>query len=129
MENKRQRQIAKQIQKDLGEIFQKDLKDVIGNAFVTITDVETTPDLAIGRIYLSFMMVDDKEELLEKIKDNGKKIRGLFGQRVRNQFRIVPNFQYYIDETAVYAQKMDELISKLDIPAEETEIDEDIYPN
>jgi ribosome-binding factor A len=128
MENKRQRQIAKQIQKDLGEIFQKDLKDVIGNAFVTITDVQTTPDLAIGRIYLSFMMVDDKEALLEKIKDNGKKIRGLFGQRVRNQFRIVPNFQYYIDETAVHAQKMDELISKLDIPAE-TEIDEDIYPN
>jgi len=128
MENKRQRQIAKQIQKDLGEILQKDLKDVIGNAFVTITDVQTTPDLAIGRIYLSFMMVDDKEALLEKIKDNGKKIRGLFGQRVRNQFRIVPNFQYYIDETAVHAQKMDELISKLDIPAE-TEIDEDIYPN
>jgi ribosome-binding factor A len=128
MENKRQRQIAKQIQKDLGEIFQKDLKDVIGNAFVTITDVQTTPDLAIGRIYLSFMMVDDKEALLEKIKDNGKKIRGLFGQRVRNQFRIVPNFQYYIDETAIHAQKMDELIAKLDIPAE-TKIDEDLYPN
>jgi ribosome-binding factor A len=129
MENKRQRQIAKQIQKDLGEIFQKDLKDVIGNAFVTITDVETTPDLAIGRIYLSFLMVDDKEELLEKIKDNGKKIRGLFGQRVRNQFRVVPSFQYYLDETAEYAQKMDTLISKLEFPAEETEIDEDLYPN
>ncbi|MFT6880405.1 MAG: ribosome-binding factor A [Arcticibacterium sp.] len=129
MENKRQKQIAKQIQKDLGEIFQKDLKAVIGKAFVTITDVQTTPDLAIARIYLSFMMVDDKDALLEKIKDQGKKIRGLFGTRVRNQFRIVPNFQYYIDETAQEAQKMDDLIASLDIPKEETEIDEDLYPN
>ncbi|MFT4733974.1 MAG: ribosome-binding factor A [Algoriphagus sp.] len=129
MENKRQKQIAKQIQKDLGEIFQKDLKAVIGKAFVTITDVQTTPDLAIARIYLSFMMVDDKDALLEKIKDQGKKIRGLFGTRVRNQFRIVPSFQYYIDETAQEAQKMDDLIASLDIPKEETEIDEDLYPN
>ncbi len=129
MENKRQKQIAKQIQKDLGEIFQKDLKSVIGKAFVTITDVETTPDLAIARVYLSFMMVEDKEALLERIKDQGKKIRGLFGNRVRNQFRIVPNFQYYIDDTAQEAQKMDDLISGLEIPKEETEIDEDLYPN
>ncbi|MFT5885328.1 MAG: ribosome-binding factor A [Arcticibacterium sp.] len=129
MENKRQKQIAKQIQKDLGEIFQKDLKAVIGKAFVTITDVQTTPDLAIARVYLSFMMVDDKDALLEKIKDQGKKIRGLFGTRVRNQFRIVPNFQYYIDETAQAAQKMDDLIASLDIPKEETKIDEDLYPN
>lgn len=129
MENKRPKQIARQIQKDLGEIFQRDLKDVIGSAFVTITDVQTTPDLAIARIYLSFLMVENKEGLLEKIKDQSKKIRGLFGNRVRNQFRIVPNFQFYIDETAQYAQKMDELISKLDIPSEETKIDEDLYPN
>ncbi|AWV99130.1 30S ribosome-binding factor RbfA [Arcticibacterium luteifluviistationis] len=129
MENKRPKQIARQIQKDLGEIFQKDLKEVIGSSFVTITDVQTTPDLAIARIYLSFMMVENKEELLEKIKDNGKKIRGLFGNRVRNQFRIVPNFQFYIDETAEYAQKMDELFSTLDIPSEETDLDEEIYPN
>jgi len=129
MENKRQKQIAKQIQKDLGEIFQKDLKAVIGKAFVTITDVQTTPDLAIARVYLSFMMVDDKDALLEKIKDQGKKIRGLFGTRVRNQFRIVPNFQYYIDETAQAAKKMDDLIASLDIPKEETKIDEDLYPN
>lgn len=125
MENKRQRQISKQIQKDLGEIFQRDLKDVLGNAFVTITDVKITPDLGIARVYLSFMLVNDKEELLEKIRESGKKIRSIFGNRVRHQFRVIPNFQFYIDDTAEYAAHMNEVFSKLDIPPILEEEEED----
>lgn len=128
MENKRQKQIGRQIQKDLGEIFQKDLQDVLGKAFVTITDVKISPDLSVARVYLSFLQVDDKEALLEEIRANTKKIRGLFGIRVKNQFRIVPNFQYFIDDTAAYAQKMDELFAGLEIPpAPDEDEDDDIY--
>ncbi len=127
-ENKRQKQIGKLIQKDLGEIFRKDLKAVLGNAFVTITDVKVSPDLSIARVYLSFMLVNDKEALLEAIRENTKKIRGLFGNRAKDQLRIVPNFQFYIDDTAEYAQKMNELFSKLDIPpADDSGIDESVY--
>jgi ribosome-binding factor A len=127
-ENKRQLQVGRLIQKDLGEIFRKDLKSVLGNSFVTITDVKVSPDLSIARVYLSFMMVNDKEALLETIRENTKKIRGLFGNRARNQLRIVPDFQFYIDDTAEYAQKMNELFSKLDIPpADDSELDESIY--
>lgn len=128
MENKRQRQISKQIQKDLGEIFQRDLKDILGNAFVTITDVKITPDLGIARVYLSFMLVSDKEDLLEKIRENVKKIRSIFGNRARHQFRIIPDFQFYIDDTAEYAERMNQVFSKLEIPpAPEEDEDDDIY--
>lgn len=127
-ENKRQKQIGRMIQKDLGEIFRKDLKSVLGNAFVTITDVKISPDLSIARVYLSFMMVSDKEALLELIRENTKKVRGLFGNKAKNQLRIVPDFQFYIDDTAEYAQKMNELFSKLDIPpADDSDLDESIY--
>lgn len=126
MENKRQRQVAKIIQKDLGAIFQKDLKDILKGAFVTITDVKVTPDLGIARAYLSFMMVTDKEELLERIRDSSKKIRAIFGNQARHQFRVIPSFQFYIDDTAEYAQKMNELFQGLDIPPESEE-NPDIY--
>lgn len=116
MENKRQRQVAKQIQKDLGEIFQRDLTSVFEGAFVTITDVKVTPDLGIARVYLSFMLSNDKEALLERIRDNMKRIRSIFGNRVRHQFRVIPHFQFYIDDTAEYAQKMNEMFNKLEIP-------------
>ncbi|MGR3812433.1 30S ribosome-binding factor RbfA [Jiulongibacter sp. NS-SX5] len=128
MENKRQKQVSRQIQKDLGEIFQKDFKLAFDNAFITITDVKVSPDLAIARVYLSFLMTDDKEGTLEKVRQQTKKIRGIFGDRVRNQFRIVPNFQFFIDDSAEYAQRMNELFADLEIPpAPEDEEDDETY--
>ena len=122
MESKRQRQVAKQIQKDLGEIFQREMKQIFDGAFVTITDVKTTPDLAIARVYMSFLLTKDKEGLLELIKDNGKVIRNYLGERVRHQLRIVPSLQFFIDDTAEYAQKMDELFANIVIPPAEEEV-------
>ena len=116
MESKRQRQIAKQIQKDLGEIFQREMKQLFDKAFVTITDVKTTPDLSIARVYLSFLLTKDKQGLLEGIRENTKVIRNHLAVRVRHQFRIVPDLQFYIDDTAEYAQKMDNLFAGIVIP-------------
>ena len=124
MESKRQRQVAKQIQKDLGEIFQKDLKQLFNGGFVTITDVKTTPDLAIARVYLSFLLANDREGVLQIIRENTKVIRNLLGERVRHQLRIVPNLQFFIDDTAEYAQKMDALFAGIVIPPAPVEDEE-----
>lgn len=124
MESKRQRQVAKQIQKDLGEIFQREMKQMFDGAFVTITDVKTTPDLAIARVYMSFLLSKDKEGLLQLIRENSKVIRNHLGERVRHQLRIVPSLQFYIDDTAEYAQKMDALFANIVIPPAPTEDEE-----
>jgi ribosome-binding factor A len=116
MESKRQQQFAKLIQQDLSEIFQKDMRATFGNAFVTITDVKMTPDLSIARAYLSFMLTNDKQGLLQDIREKTKTIRGILGNKIRNQVRIVPNLEFFIDDTAEYAAHMDAVISQLDIP-------------
>ncbi|MEA5404260.1 30S ribosome-binding factor RbfA [Arcicella sp. DC2W] len=127
MESKRQQQFAKLIQQDLSDIFQKDMRTTFGKAFVTITDVKMTPDLAIARVYLSFMLANDKAGLLQDIREKSKHIRGILGNRIRNQARIIPNLEFFIDDTAEYAAQMDALISGLDIPplkeGEEIELD------
>lgn len=125
MESKRQRQVAKQIQKDLGEIFQREMKQVFDKAFVTITDVKTSPDLAIARVYLSFLLTNDKEGLLQSIRENTKIIRNHLAARVRHQLRIVPDLQFYIDDTAEYAQKIENLFAGIVIPPAPEEDEED----
>ncbi|RYU93517.1 30S ribosome-binding factor RbfA [Emticicia agri] len=125
MESKRQRQVAKQIQKDLGEIFQREMKQVFDKAFVTITDVKTTPDLGIARVYLSFLMTKDKDGLLESIREHTKTIRNHLAARVRHQLRIVPDLQFYLDDTAEYAQKIENLFANIVIPPAEVENDEE----
>lgn len=116
MDSKRQQKVARQIQKDLSEIFQKDLKGQLDGAFVTITEVRVTPDLSIARVHLSVMLAKNNAWLLEAIREKAKHIRNLLGQRIRHQMRIVPDLQFFLDDSAEYAAKMDALISSLNIP-------------
>lgn len=116
MESKRQQKVGRQIQKDLGEIFQKDANHLTHGAFVTITAVRVTPDLGIARAYLSFLPEKNKKTLLETIQENTKFIRLKLADRVRHQLRIVPHLQFYLDDTAEYAAKMDLLFSNIVIP-------------
>ncbi|MDX2306600.1 MAG: 30S ribosome-binding factor RbfA [Microscillaceae bacterium] len=116
MESKRQQQFAKVIQKDLSDIFQRDAKHLFGNSFITITQVRVSPDLSIARVYLSFLMTKNNEEALENIQEHTKTIRQILGQKIRKTVRIVPELQFYMDDTAEYVSKMDALLASLDIP-------------
>lgn len=116
MESKRQQKVARQIQKDLSDIFQKEGRTWFDNAFITVTVVRMSPDLGVARVYLSFLISKNKGLLLEQIQDRSKSIRQLLGQRIRHQLRIVPEIHFYLDDTAEYAAKMDTLFAKITIP-------------
>jgi len=74
-------------------------------AFVTVTNVRVSPDLGVARVYLSFLAVKDKDGLLDTIREKGKIIRQHLGDRVRHQLRIVPELNFFLDDTAEYAEK------------------------
>lgn len=125
MESKRQQKVGRQIQKDLGDIFQREAQHLVNGAFVTVTGVRMTPDLGIARAYLSFLPEKKKDLLFEGIQENVKFIRQKLGERVRHQLRIVPELQFYLDDTAEYAAKMDALFANIVIPpAEDSKEDE-----
>jgi ribosome-binding factor A len=121
MESKRQQKVGRQIQKDLGEIFQKEANHLTQGAFVTITAVRVTPDLGIARAYLSFLPEKNRTELLQNIQENTKFLRQKLADRVRHQLRIIPHLQFYIDDTAEYAAKIDLLFANIVIPPAEDE--------
>ncbi|GAB4023856.1 30S ribosome-binding factor RbfA [Spirosoma koreense] len=124
MESKRQQKVARQLQKDLSEIFQRDVPHLFNSAFITVTNVRVSPDLSLARVYLSFLATKNKELLLETIREKSKVLRQHLGDRVRHQLRIVPELSFYMDDTAEYADKMDKLFAGLDIPPAPAE-DED----
>ncbi|QKZ13149.1 30S ribosome-binding factor RbfA [Spirosoma sp. KUDC1026] len=125
MESKRQQKVARQLQKDLSEIFQREVPHLFNGAFITVTNVRVSPDLSVARVYLSFLATKNKDLLLETIQEKGKVIRQHLGDRVRHQLRIVPELVFFIDDTAEYADKMERLFSGLDIPPAPKEEDED----
>ena len=121
MESKRQQKVARQLQKDLGEIFLRELTHAFSNVsggavFITITNVRVSPDLAIARVYLSLLNAKNRTMLMEAIQEKSRTIRQLLGERVRHQLRIVPDLQFFLDDTADYAEKMDKLFAGIVIP-------------
>jgi ribosome-binding factor A len=114
--SKRQIQFSRQLQKDLGEIFQREFKGAFGSGLITLTDVEVSPDLAVAKIYLSFLGVADKNKTLDIIIQKTSQIRGVLGRKIGKQVRIVPELNFFYDATAEEGARMDQLLASLNIP-------------
>jgi len=121
MESTRQQKYGKLILKEMSDIFLHDTKSMFGNAFITVTTVRVSPDLGIAKIYLSFMMVDDKKAMLDMVIKQTKPIRKILGNRISKQARVIPALMFYIDDTTDYAAKMEEIFSKIVIPKKDEE--------
>jgi ribosome-binding factor A len=115
-ESTRQQKYSKLIQKELSDIFLRDKRGILDNAFITIADVRMSPDLSVARIYISMLLVKDKERVLENITMRKSEIRKALGNRIGKQVRIVPELIFFKDEVEENATRLDELIKNLNIP-------------
>ncbi|WKK82457.1 30S ribosome-binding factor RbfA [Marivirga arenosa] len=121
----RQKKYSSLLQKDLSEIFQKQMANAFGKAFITITDVEVSPDLSFAKIYLSLMLSDKPSETLELIQAKKSEIRKHLGNRIGKQVRIIPELAFFMDDTLERANRIDDILSKLDIPPADEEDEDD----
>lgn len=131
MESKRQQKFSRLIQKELADIFQREVPHLFGSAFISVSMVRVSPDLGLARVYVSVMMAPDSKALLAEVRENTKTIRHLLAQRIKSQIRIVPELVFFLDDGAEYAASMDKLFSGLEIPPAPENDDEfdEIYPN
>ena len=113
MESKRQQKFAGVIQEDLAAIFQREGMNYLPNTLVTITKVRVTPDLAIARIFLSFFNNGNIAQALHIIKSHASEIRYKLGARIKDQVRIVPQLEFFVDDTSEYVERMDKIFDKI----------------
>lgn len=119
MDGKRQNKYSRQVLKDLSEIFQKDPKHFFGNAFVTVTDVEVSPDLSLARVYFSVLPVTEAEKVIQRLDEIKSEVRKLLGNKIGKRIRKIPELAFFHDDTGEQASKMDKLINSLVIPPED----------
>ena len=112
----RQQKYARLIQKELSDIFQRDKRGILDNAFITIADVRVSTDLSVAKIYISMLLAKEKEKVLEKINLRKKEIRKELGEKIGKQVRIIPELIFFVDEVEENAQRIDDLIKNLNIP-------------
>ncbi len=111
METTRQNKIARLIQKELGDIFQRQTQATHG-LLVSVCTVRISPDLSVARVYLSIFPSARAEELMANVNANAATIRYELGKRVRYQLRIIPELKFFRDDSLDYIEHIDNLLHK-----------------
>jgi ribosome-binding factor A len=113
MESKRQQKFAGVLQQDLAAIFQREGMSFLPNTLVTITKVRVTPDLAIARVFLSFFNNTNTQQSLQTVKAHASEIRYKLGARIKDQVRVIPQLEFFLDDTNEYVERMDKIFDKI----------------
>lgn len=114
MESKRQRQVAELIKRNFSMVLQQEGLYVYGaEPLVTVMDVQVSPDLSVGKVYLSIWNTDNKQAVLLQMQEEHQRLKGALATRLRRQLRRLPELDYFIDETLDEMQRVDTMFDDL----------------
>jgi len=107
------------IRNDLGEI----LREYQQGAMITVTQVRMTTDLGLAKVYLSiYANGRNPDEVYRHIQASVPAIRIELGQRIRHQVRRIPEIMFYMDDTAEYVNRIEEVFSRIRKERGDTEL-------
>ncbi len=98
--------VADQLQKDLAEIIPRELRDPrLG--FVTLSDVELTPDYAYATVCFT-VLNGDPVESEQALNDSAGYLRNLIFKKMR--IHTVPSLRFKYDNSVARGSEMSKLI-------------------
>lgn len=108
MESTRQSKVSRLIQREMGDIFQKET--ILPGVMISVTQVRTTTDLGVAKVYISLFPSNNKKEDLELVRKKAQDLRYALGKRVNKQLRHIPELHFYLDDSFDFAEEIDNLL-------------------
>ena len=109
--------INEEIQKELASLI-PNLKDPrVQGTMISITHVETTPDLRYAKVYASFLQEEKAADALKGLKSAGGWLRRELGRAL--QLRYTPELVWELDDSITYGARMMKLINSLEVKSDE----------
>lgn len=106
--------INEEIQKELSSLLRTVKDPRVQNVMISITRVETTPDLRYTKVYVSFLPEDKTADAMAGLKSAAGYLRRELGRNLR--LRYSPELVWAADDSIVYGAKMLKLINSLEVP-------------
>jgi ribosome-binding factor A len=81
---------------------------------VTVTQVKVASDLSVARIYVSVFGSTGvkKDVIIKNINLRTKEFRRSLGNRVKNQLRVIPELEFFLDDSLDYIENIENLLKK-----------------
>jgi ribosome-binding factor A len=110
--------VASLLQQELSAILEKELPR--SGPLLTVVEVKVTPDLGIARAYISIIGSEkEKKEAIEHLQSETKYFRKLLSSKIRNQFRRIPELEFYEDRLFEQANRIEQLLKEVRSGTEE----------
>ena len=109
--------INEEIQKELSGLI-RNLKDPrVQDTMISITHVETTPDLRWAKVYVSFLQEERAKDAMAGLKSAGGYLRRELGSALN--LRYTPELNWALDDSITYGAKMMKLINSVEVKSDE----------
>lgn len=103
--------VASQIQKEMAELLGSHVK-APSLGMITISDVELSRDLAVAKIFVSFLGNRlEPKDCIKQLLAETPMLRRELGKRIR--IRVLPEIRFVYDDSIERGMKMDALLDNL----------------
>lgn len=114
--------INEQIQRSLSALLRRVKDPRVQDVMISITRVETTPDLRYAKVFVSFLQEDRAKDALAGLKSAAGFLRRELGKAI--DLRYCPEIVWARDDSITYGAKMLKLINSLEVKHDEEANDE-----
>ena len=123
MASNRINRINEEIQKELSALLRTVKDPRVQDTMISITRVETTPDLRYTKVYVSFLQEDKAQGAMAGLKSAAGYLRRQLGSNLK--LRYAPEIVWSLDDSITYGAKMLSLINSLNVKHDEEEQEEE----
>ena len=113
MASKRQEQVAELIKRNFGTVLQQEGSYIYGDAFVTVTQVQVTPDLSQAKLYISVFNTENKQGVLLMMQNETRSLKQSLAHRIKRHVRRIPDIAIFLDDTLDEMYKLNDLFDNL----------------
>ena len=117
MASNRINRINEEIQKELSSLLRTVKDPRVQDTMISITRVETTPDLRYTKVYASFLQEDKAADALKGLQSAAGYLRRELGSALN--LRYTPQIMWALDDSITYGAKMLALINSLEVGKDE----------
>jgi ribosome-binding factor A len=122
MASNRIMRINEEIQKELSNLLRNVKDPRVQDTMISITRVETTPDLRYTKVYVSFLQEEKVADAMKGLKSAAGFLRRQLGANLK--LRYAPEIQWALDDSITYGSRLLSLINSLEVSSDEVS-DED----
>ena len=107
----RMNRINEELKKEISNVISYEIRDSQITGMISVTKVDTTPDLRFARVYVSMINAKSNKGNLARLKKCSGFIRSQIAKKVN--LRITPELIFLFDESLEYGSRIDAILENL----------------